>query len=196
MVLAGHSLGGGIAMLAAIAAKREGDPALIAGLVLIHTNRLNPQPLPFFVALLQNPPTRHVSALTSATFRTRLVLNRTFVVKDRITDERVTDRYAYFSSFPGAQQALEATAKALVYEDADSLDARLGLLHLPTLIVWGARDPVFPLSQASRLHRAIVDSTIVILPETGHAPHEERPDETAAAINDFLARIGEPPEAP
>jgi pimeloyl-ACP methyl ester carboxylesterase len=187
VVLAGHSLGGGIAILTTVAAIQEDESGLIAGLVLIDAAAY-PQPLPFFVALLRSPLTRNISKLTSATFRTRFVLNRTFVVKDRVTDDRVY-RYAFFSTLPGTQEALEATANALAYEDVGTLNTELGRMQMPTLIIWGARDPVFHVRQAARLHQAIVNSSVVILPETGHAPHEERPDETARAINDFLARI-------
>jgi pimeloyl-ACP methyl ester carboxylesterase len=194
VVLAGHSLGGGIAILTTIAAIREDEPGLIAGLVLIDAAAY-PQPLPFFVEMLRSPLTQNIAKLTSATFRTRFVLNRTFVVKDRVTDDRVY-RYAYFLTLPGTQEALEATATALRYEAADTLNTELGQLEMPTLIIWGARDPVFPVGQAARLHQAIVNSSVVILPETGHAPHEERPDETARAIDDFLARIPWAPERP
>jgi len=56
----------------------------------------------------------------------------------------------------------------------------------PTLILWGEEDRWLPVSQAQRLHEQISGSRLVIVPEAGHLPLEERPEESNRAILDFL----------
>jgi len=67
----------------------------------------------------------------------------------------------------------------------------LGRLHhaakLPTLIVWGARDPFIPVSHARAAHEAIPGSRLVIFEGVGHYPHCEAPERFVETIVDFIA---------
>lgn len=65
--------------------------------------------------------------------------------------------------------------------------ARLGRLRLPTALIWGARDPFFPLATAERLRRAIPGAVapVRVLP-AGHFPQEDCPAAVVAAIVAFL----------
>jgi pimeloyl-ACP methyl ester carboxylesterase len=56
----------------------------------------------------------------------------------------------------------------------------------PTLIVWGKNDPIIAPDTGIRLHREIPGSRLVLIDNCGHNPHEERPEETFAAISRFL----------
>jgi pimeloyl-ACP methyl ester carboxylesterase len=57
----------------------------------------------------------------------------------------------------------------------------------PTLLLWGADDAHFGPPWAERLRDDIPGvERLGILPDTGHLLMEERPDEVAAAISDFL----------
>jgi len=66
----------------------------------------------------------------------------------------------------------------------------LGRLHhagqLPTLIVWGARDPFIPVSHAVTAHEAIPGSRLVIFEGVGHYPHCEAPERFIAVLLDFI----------
>ena len=57
----------------------------------------------------------------------------------------------------------------------------------PTLILWGDHDAIFDRSAQERLRSAIPDARLVVHPDTGHAPHWERPREAAAEIIAFHA---------
>jgi pimeloyl-ACP methyl ester carboxylesterase len=67
----------------------------------------------------------------------------------------------------------------------------LGRLHhtakLPTLIIWGARDPFIPVSHARVAHEAIAGSRLVIFEGVGHYPHCEAPERFVETIVDFIA---------
>jgi pimeloyl-ACP methyl ester carboxylesterase len=58
--------------------------------------------------------------------------------------------------------------------------------HLPTLIVWGARDPFIPVSHALTAHRAIPGSRLEIFDGVGHYPHCEAPERFVAVLVDFI----------
>jgi pimeloyl-ACP methyl ester carboxylesterase len=57
---------------------------------------------------------------------------------------------------------------------------------MPVLIVWGARDPFVPVSQAEQAHRAIPGSRLVILEGVSHYPHCEVPDRFVDVVVDFV----------
>jgi pimeloyl-ACP methyl ester carboxylesterase len=61
----------------------------------------------------------------------------------------------------------------------------LGRLAVPTLVIWGERDPLGGVPVARALTRLIPDARLEVLP-TGHGPWLGRPVETATAITGFL----------
>jgi pimeloyl-ACP methyl ester carboxylesterase len=63
---------------------------------------------------------------------------------------------------------------------------RLPLLEVPTLVVWGARDRVFPESQARDAATRLRRGSLAVIPDCGHLPHIECPDQFVAALNRFL----------
>jgi pimeloyl-ACP methyl ester carboxylesterase len=59
-------------------------------------------------------------------------------------------------------------------------------LTLPTLLLWGEKDAVFPRTQQAALLDLIPGAELKVYPETGHAVHWERPERVAADLVDFL----------
>jgi non-heme chloroperoxidase len=84
---------------------------------------------------------------------------------------------------------------ARVWQDAlDGLIAedhanRLGRLRVPTLIIGGDHDGFFSVDEQRALARAIRGSRHLLYPETGHAPHAERPRRFVDDVSDFLRRL-------
>jgi pimeloyl-ACP methyl ester carboxylesterase len=62
----------------------------------------------------------------------------------------------------------------------------LYLMKMPTLVVWGGRDRVFPDSQAREAAARLQESSLAIIPDCGHMPHVECPDRFLAALDEFL----------
>src|SRR5215208_4173551 len=58
---------------------------------------------------------------------------------------------------------------------------------LPTLLVWGERDPVIPVGHAHGAHAAMPGSRLELFREAGHFPHMEEPERFAAVLEGFLA---------
>lgn len=67
-----------------------------------------------------------------------------------------------------------------------AVEAMLPQLNLPTLILWGDKDPFFAASVAERTRQAIPGSTLKIYKNTGHFVPEERPICMAQDIKEFF----------
>lgn len=63
----------------------------------------------------------------------------------------------------------------------------LGRSGIPTLIIWGEKDAYMPRSEQDALVAAIRSARLKTYPNTGHAPHWERPEEFARDVNAFVA---------
>jgi pimeloyl-ACP methyl ester carboxylesterase len=184
LVVIGHSMGGGVTLMTYFLV-REDVPARIKKLVLIDSAGY-PQKLPFFIWLAQAPGLGSVgSQLLPPRFSTSMVLRKCYYHKDRITDEQI-DTYAYYGSLPGAREAIVATAQQIIPANIEAVTARYKTIGVPVLIIWGAEDEVVPLSVGKQFKRDIPNSELVILPECGHMPPEEEPQETNRLITQFL----------
>jgi pimeloyl-ACP methyl ester carboxylesterase len=58
-------------------------------------------------------------------------------------------------------------------------------LQMPTLVVWGTRDRVFPCSQGQKAVSRLRQGTLELVTDCGHLPHVERPDSFAAILGRF-----------
>jgi pimeloyl-ACP methyl ester carboxylesterase len=68
---------------------------------------------------------------------------------------------------------------------------QLSVLKMPTLVVWGARDRVFPESQARVAAARLREGSLAIISECGHMPHVECPDRFLVAFDGFLDGRGQ-----
>lgn len=64
---------------------------------------------------------------------------------------------------------------------------RLGELHMPTLVIAGRDDFLFPPESQALLAAGITNARLRIIERAGHNPQSERPAETLDAVADFLA---------
>ena len=58
---------------------------------------------------------------------------------------------------------------------------------MPTLIVWGERDPMIPAAHGIAAHALIPHSRLELFPDAGHYPFDEDPERFAAVLADFVA---------
>jgi pimeloyl-ACP methyl ester carboxylesterase len=95
---------------------------------------------------------------------------------------RLTDRRA--------QRAFIHTIRAVIDVAGQRVSARdrLYLAHeIPTLIVWGDRDAVIPVSHARIAHDLIPGSRLEIVPGAGHFLPFERPELLDRLLRDFVS---------
>jgi len=78
------------------------------------------------------------------------------------------------------------------YKDNDllhsGLRARLGELHIPTLVIWGEHDRVFAPCYGEIASREIPCARLVTIPRCGHFPHIETPRVFHGLLLGFLAK--------
>ncbi len=65
------------------------------------------------------------------------------------------------------------------------LGPRLKDLNVPALIVWGDHDTWISPSNAPKLKQDVAGSQLAIIPDAGHVPHEEKPEEFNRLVIDF-----------
>lgn len=186
--IAGHSYGGAVAFITYLRLRARGRAAEVAGLILMDAATY-PQEFPFFIQVLRDPFTRFLAErFTSARWRTRFTLERIVVRRDRIDDARV-ERYARALRREGAEHAIAQVARQVAPPNAAALADSLRTFDVPTLIVWGERDPVIPVANARRLQADIRGAELVVIRGSGHVPQEEYPEPTAAAMLRFVERV-------
>lgn len=66
------------------------------------------------------------------------------------------------------------------------LEKWLHRLRLPTQVIWGAEDRLFPLEYGRRLAALIPGATLSVIERCGHLPQVERPDELAALLQQSM----------
>ena len=66
------------------------------------------------------------------------------------------------------------------------LEKRLAEVTVPTLLVWGGRDPVVPVKQAYRAAKAIPDCRVEVFKNRGHNVHRDELKKFSRIIAEFL----------
>ena len=186
VVVVGHSLGGG-ASLMATSALSEGDLP-VRGLVLLDTMAY-PQEIPSFIRTLRMPVVGCVAVwLLPPRYSARTVLREIHYSEETISEDLV-DGYAHYLGLPGARDALLSSARQIVPDNPDEIVQAYSRITVPVLIIWGEHDAIVPIDSGRKLARAIPGSRWSVIEGCGHAPHEERPTETARLISAFLEEI-------
>jgi len=176
--LLGHSLGGGVSLRYAAHRKQVKTLTLVAPLVY----RI---PEPLEAALLTVPglgPLLWERGVTRRDFARTMRRD----VEDRsvIGDDYIDWAYSRFNR-PGARAAGYASfdsARIISVENAMPSQ-----VEQPTLLIWGDADRLVPLSHGRRLHAALPDGRLEIIPNTGHTPFIERPRVVLDALQRFWA---------
>ncbi len=115
------------------------------------------------------------------------VLRRTFVDPSVVTEE-VVGEYLDRLRVAGAARAYRGLTRPR-QEPADLEAVLLAEIRQPALVVWGSADPLIPAAAGAREAGELPAARFVVLPECGHAPMEEQPEELLAVVEPFLAEV-------
>ncbi len=185
ITLVGHSYGGGVAIFTYLKDRSGYSRGIIRRLVLIDAVGYV-QEFPYFIDILRKPFLNWVVMnLIPSQITASYILHSLFYNGKKLSEERTT-RYAEYFNQPGSYNSFVECARQIVPSNPDSVAALVKTIDAPTLIIWGANDPAIPLKYGQRLNQDIRNSKFVIIPNCGHIPHEESPEETLNAILNFL----------
>ena len=194
--IVGQSFGGGVAMQLAYQ-----HPELCDRLVLVSSGGLGRE-VSWLLRLLTLPGAEHLMPLVFP----RLVADRggdvgRLLSRVGLRAPSLAEMWRAYSSLAGAEnrRAFVRTIRGVIEPGGQTVSAldRLYLAsHLPTLIVWGDRDPIIPVRHAHAAHEAIPGSRLAILEGVGHFPHVEVPEEFLSVLTDFLESTTVEPAEP
>ena len=176
ITLVGHSLGGYIASkIAATADNRN----FLDKLVIVDSSGNLEKPTPIldqYLDAAMNPSKEKVRKVFEQMVANPLIISDILVQGfiDRINNPN--SKYAFESS-------LRNSANTQI--GIENLN-KIGEKGIPTLIIWGMYDKVIPAQHAQIFRQAIKDSSVIIIPMTGHAPFTEKPALVCEHLHRFL----------
>jgi pimeloyl-ACP methyl ester carboxylesterase len=183
----GHSLGGGIAMQFSYQ-----FPERCERLVLVSSGGLGADVHPLLrAATLPGsefvlPLLAHPRVLAAAS-----LIPRTLGWMGLHTRPDLTEMARGYQSLSSAdaRSAFIHTLRSVIDPTGQRIDAsdRLYLASkMPTLIIWGARDRIIPVSHARPAHEGMPGSRLELFDDAGHFPHLDDPLRFARTLEGFL----------
>lgn len=179
-VVVGNSMGGAITVLLSRYHKNR-----VERMVLIDAGGY-PMKLPFVIRMARLPLSSFFSNVTFGPWMIRMNLKQVMYDKTKVTDERVNAYYSRMCS-ENALKTQIITAREIDFSRDDLIQDATKNNKTKTLIIWGKNDTWIPLDTVGmRFREDLQNSIISVIPDCGHIPQEERPEETAKLISDFI----------
>jgi pimeloyl-ACP methyl ester carboxylesterase len=189
VTVVGHSLGGGVAMQMTYL-----FPELVARLVLVDAGGLGSEVSPILRAatlpgaelvlpVISSSPVRAVAQWTGRILSAIGAPPRPGVAE--------LARGVGMLAHPLARKSFLRTVRTSLSLRGQAVDARDRLYLtslLPTLVVWGARDAIIPVSHGVAMHEAAPGSELEILEQAGHFPHLDEPGRFVRLLASFVDR--------
>jgi pimeloyl-ACP methyl ester carboxylesterase len=175
--LGGHSMGGRIAWRFAVE-----QPQRVDKLVLVAPDGFSSPGFEYGKAPEVTPVVRLMQVALP-----RIVMKKSlepaYGDPSQMDEETVTRLWDLIRA-PGVRGALIQRMQQLVLQDPVPMLRRI---QAPTLLLWGEKDAMIPITNAQDYLAAIPGSRLVALPGIGHLPQEEKPAAGLTAVRAFLA---------
>lgn len=188
VTLVGHSLGGGVALVAALDLLDRGQSEATArlGRLVSVAGAAYPQREPPFVHLARRGRLASVGfALLPKRWLVRKAMEAIVVQKEAVTVDRV-ESYAKPMREARRRRAFLECARHIVPPDVERITSRIPQIDVPSLCMWGRQDRVVPLSIGERLARELPRGRLLTIEACGHQVVEEKPSESLAGLLAFL----------
>lgn len=182
VVLVGNSLGGAIAWNMALV-----YPEKVKKLVLIDAaGFMHETQMPVPVRLAGLPGAAGVARLFLGRWIVQDTLKQVYFDSAAVTAEQINAYYNRLCT-ENALGALTALGRSISTISSKEYALRIPEIQVDTLIIWGRDDAWIPLKDGFKFKETLPNATLEVIPFCGHAPQEEKPEETAHLIIDFLA---------
>ena len=167
------------------------DRARVAKLVLINTEMPGHRPpwIPLYQFLMSVPGAIAAFGvlLRSRTFlRSGMGFGGCFDDLGLIDGEFHEQVVAPLLRSPRRMEGMARYLRGATWQPVDALATEHARLTMPVALVWGADDPTFPLALARRMATQFPNARVIEVAGARLLAHEEKPDEVARAVLDFL----------
>lgn len=178
-IIGGNSLGGEIAWRYTVEYPRQ-----VEKLILIDAAGypLSSKSVPIAFKLAKLPIINKLAVYITPRSMIRKSVENVFVDKTKVT-ESLVDRYFDLTLREGNRQAF---VDRMQLERSTDHTALIPTISQPCLVLWGDQDLLIPVDQAQQFHEDLPNDRLVILKGVGHVPMEESPEESVAAVLNFL----------
>jgi pimeloyl-ACP methyl ester carboxylesterase len=120
-------------------------------------------------------------------FIRKMTLGNTFLHNKQIITEEYFENATRFHKIKGTTEVMLYITRKQFFDTLIEEIMSLGLMNVPTLIVWGKEEKSIPLSLGEELHRILKGSRLEILDQAGHCAHDDQSDLFNELVLDFLA---------
>ena len=180
-VLVGHSMGGGVAMNYIV-----DNPDKVQALVLIGASGLKIDRSDKPLRMLEM--TKYPGMSTALRYITPYDTIKNALItrygSEAFVSKELVDKYYELMLNSTNREIFIKRLKQMLLDEP--LDARIGRLNHPTLLIWGEEDQMVGLKYAKRLRSIILSARLVSYQGVGHMPMEVLPKVTARDLTNFL----------
>jgi len=97
---------------------------------------------------------------------------------------KIVEDFVTRMKLPNAKMAFMSTLLGL--KNAENISKKLQTISNPTLIIWGAKDPVIPIKYADSFVSSIQDCRFYRMDDCGHTPFVDAPEKFTKIVLEFL----------
>jgi pimeloyl-ACP methyl ester carboxylesterase len=161
------------------------NPEAVASITLINTGVLLRKKWHFLAKIWRTPVLGELFFKTSTRSGLRMFMKAT---NPKTFPQSFTDHLYDLYQDKGTRNAVLKLYRATpMPESAERVAPRLREhVRVPTLVVWGAKDPYLPVVLAERQREVFGDAKVVELPASGHWPMADDPKAVTDAVLPFL----------
>lgn len=175
----GLSMGGFIGMRLAVT-----YPQVLRSLTLLETSA-DPEPR-------ENVPRYKLLAFIGKWFGFGLLTGKVMPIlfgRDFLTDESKTEVREYWMQEISNNNRVGTVRAAMPVIKREGVYQHLGEINTPALIIVGDQDVATTPVKARRMHAAIKNSKLLIIPGAGHSSSIETPGEVTQALEEFVSGV-------
>ena len=182
--IGGNSMGGGVAARFA-----EMYPDRVTALILVDAGGMPGKPgdhVPLGFQIARTPVINKLMLHITPRGLFAEGLRNSFNHANLVTPAMI-DQYWELNRMTGTREATSLRFQ-LPFGDPYIKD-HANQIRVPTLILWGAKDHLIPVSSAYEYQKAISGSKLIVYPDGGHVLQEDEADKSAADAKAFLMGV-------
>jgi pimeloyl-ACP methyl ester carboxylesterase len=178
-----HDIGGAVSLRAHLLHRRP-----MAALALVDVVALSPWGSPFFRLVRDHD---EVFQQLPAPIHEGVVRAYVGTAQTRPLDRDVEDALVSPWLGPIGQSAFYRQIAQADERHTEEIEPLYGRITVPTLVVWGERDPWIPAERGRELARRIPGARLELLPAAGHLVQEDEPEELARLLAAHLSALSD-----